>query len=358
MTRLKKYCEISFDKLSNYYSVASELQLHTGTTQLNLLTQAKGCASDFSTIFDQIKIIFPKTYAIFCQLPKPDIVAAENCANSIEDNLAILYKETNNLCTNGGDKFIIFLPSHCDIYDTSVYDTLTMIPCALVCDFGTNNGKDVSSSISDKAWTTKIHPIKSKDDFVVGSSMTNWYFCRGQENVGEQITYDFKNWKVNKSKQLLGVLTNVVKKNNTSHFYILNFINEPKYAPYIFEQLNTVFGDEVHTQNRCDFFSFATNRETTSGLEEWSEDSIVNHKILNILGAIPEEEYNYLEELLENTVEDIADYNSSFAGIVRSMSNKTDDLGTEITTILDAIKNREGIELLSEIKNITGTESN
>lgn len=282
MTRLKKYCEISFDKLSNYYSVASELQLHTGTTQLNLLTQAKGCASDFSTIFDQIKIIFPKTYAIFCQLPKPDIVAAENCANSIEDNLAILYKETNNLCTNGGDKFIIFLPSHCDIYDTSVYDTLTMIPCALVCDFGTNNGKDVSSSISDKAWTTKIHPIKSKDDFVVGSSMTNWYFCRGQENVGEQITYDFKNWKVNKSKQLLGVLTNVVKKNNTSHFYILNFINEPKYAPYIFEQLNTVFGDEVHTQNRCDFFSFATNRETTSGLEEWSEDSIVNHKILNI----------------------------------------------------------------------------
>lgn len=141
MTRLKKYCEISFDKLSNYYSVASELQLHTGTTQLNLLTQAKGCASDFSTIFDQIKIIFPKTYAIFCQLPKPDIVAAENCANSIEDNLAILYKETNNLCTNGGDKFIIFLPSHCDIYDTSVYDTLTMIPCAIVCDFGTNNGK-------------------------------------------------------------------------------------------------------------------------------------------------------------------------------------------------------------------------
>ena len=85
---------------------------------------------------------------------------------------------------------------------------------------------------------------------------------------------------------------------------------------------------------------------------------VTNDVILNILGAIPEEEYNYLEELLENTVEDIADYNSSFAGIVRSMSNKTDDLGTEITTILDAIKNREGIELLSEIKNITGTESN
>lgn len=85
---------------------------------------------------------------------------------------------------------------------------------------------------------------------------------------------------------------------------------------------------------------------------------VTNDIILNILGAIPEEEYNYLEELLEDTVEDIADYNSSFAGIVRSMSNKTDDLGTEITTILEAIKNREGIELLSEIKNITGTESN
>ena len=75
--RLKKYCETSFDKLSNYYSVASELQLHTGSTQLDLPTQAKGCAGDFSTIFDQIKSVFPKTYTIFCSLPKPDLAAAD-----------------------------------------------------------------------------------------------------------------------------------------------------------------------------------------------------------------------------------------------------------------------------------------
>lgn len=85
---------------------------------------------------------------------------------------------------------------------------------------------------------------------------------------------------------------------------------------------------------------------------------VTNDVVLNILGGIPEEEYDYLEELLENTVEDIADYNSSFAGIVRSMSNKTDDLGGQVNDILEALKNREGIELLSEIKNITGTESN
>lgn len=280
--RLKKYCETSFDKLSNYYSVASELQLHTGSTQLDLPTQAKGCAGDFSTIFDQIKSVFPKTYTIFCSLPKPDLAAADKCANSLEENLETLYKETNNFCTNGGDKFIILLPSSYEIQDKSVFDALTMIPCSLVCDLSTKNGKDISSAINNDIWTTKIHPVKTKDDFVVGSTMTNWYFCRGQENVGEPITFDFKNWKVNKSKQLLGVLTNIAKKNNSSHFFILNFINEPKYAPYIFEQLNTVFGDEIHTRNRCDIFSFTNNPEVISGLKEWANDSVVSHNFFNI----------------------------------------------------------------------------
>lgn len=67
--RLKKYCETSFDKLSNYYSVASELQLHTGSTQLDLPTQAKGCAGDFSTIFDQIKSVFQRPTQYFAVSP-------------------------------------------------------------------------------------------------------------------------------------------------------------------------------------------------------------------------------------------------------------------------------------------------
>ena len=78
------------------------------------------------------------------------------------------------------------------------------------------------------------------------------------------------------------MLTNIAKKNNSSHFFILNFINEPKYAPYIFEQLNTVFGDEIHTRNRCDIFSFTNNPEVISGLKEWANDSVVSHNFFNI----------------------------------------------------------------------------
>ena len=50
--------------------------------------------------------------------------------------------------------------------------------------------------------------------------------------------------------------------------------------PYIFEQLNTVFGDEIHTRNRCDIFSFTNNPEVISGLKEWANDSVVSHNFL------------------------------------------------------------------------------
>lgn len=282
MRRQRNYCEVGIDKLSNYYSVASELRLHTGSTNLDLITQATGCANDFSTIFDQIKGLFPQTYSLFSQFPKADIVSASRNAITIETDLNQLYNETNHFCAMGGDKFILLLPSEYSLQQKSLADSLVMMPCSLICDLGIHNEKDIASAINTDIWRNRVHPVKTKDDFIVASSMVNWYFCRGEENVGEQIAYDFKSWKVNKGKNLVDIFTNVAKKNNATHFFILNFIDEPKYAPYIFEKFTTVFGDESCAKNRCDIFSFTDNAEVKKGLEQWAEDSIVSHKIFNI----------------------------------------------------------------------------
>lgn len=76
----------------------------------------------------------------------------------------------------------------------------------------------------------------------------------------------------------------------------------------------------------------------------------------NVMAAIPEEERGYMETLINDTIEDITRYNTSLAGIVQSMSGQTTELDTQLRDILDKIKNREGLELLSEIRNVVGTD--
>lgn len=76
----------------------------------------------------------------------------------------------------------------------------------------------------------------------------------------------------------------------------------------------------------------------------------------HIMEAIPEEERVYMENLVNDTIEDIARYNNSFAGMMSAMSVEANDLGTSLEDILEKIKNREGMELLGEIKNAVGTD--
>mgnify|MGYP003534798805 CR=1 FL=1 len=66
------------------------------------------------------------------------------------------------------------------------------------------------------------------------------------------------------------------------------------------------------------------------------------------------DEYEFLQEALEDTKEDIVRYNHSFAGVLATASNSTDLMNDEITDILSKIQNAEGLELLSEIKNVVG----
>ena len=81
-----------------------------------------------------------------------------------------------------------------------------------------------------------------------------------------------------------------------------------------------------------------------------------NGYIDNIIDAIPEYEIGFLRKLVTKTLQDIANYNTSAAGIIQSMNNNATGLGTQIEDILDQIKNGEGLEQLSVIKDMVGKD--
>ena len=262
MKRIKKQIEEKSTALANYYNTASELGSHTGQSDLDLLKQAKNCATGLPAYMDVIKDYLNTETNLFDLLDEFNIKSVENKSSELESDLERLYEETNSFCSDGGDKFILLLPAECKSINKKLLESLFMIPCSLVLDMGKHNKNDISLFVDQSLWKSRVHPIKTNDDFVVGTSMINWYFCHGEEGYGEQTTSDYKGWKVNRSKQLQEILSNIVKKNNSSQFYILNFIEEPKYAPYIFDMLNNVFGNETNVSNRCNIFSFAKNEKT------------------------------------------------------------------------------------------------
>lgn len=75
-----------------------------------------------------------------------------------------------------------------------------------------------------------------------------------------------------------------------------------------------------------------------------------------VMGAIPAEEIDFLRDLAKDTAEDIVRYNNSFAGMLNVMSSDASNLDTELNNILTSIKNREGIEQLSVIKDMVGSD--
>lgn len=81
-----------------------------------------------------------------------------------------------------------------------------------------------------------------------------------------------------------------------------------------------------------------------------------NNVISMIISAIPQDEYEYMCSLVNDTVKDIADYNSSAAGIIRMMSADGAGLNSQIEEILGQIKNAEGLEQLSVIKDVVGKD--
>lgn len=75
-----------------------------------------------------------------------------------------------------------------------------------------------------------------------------------------------------------------------------------------------------------------------------------------VMGAIPVEEIDFLRDLAKDTAEDIVRYNNSFAGMLNVMSSDASSLDTELNNILTSIKNKEGLEQLSVIKDVVGSD--
>ena len=75
-----------------------------------------------------------------------------------------------------------------------------------------------------------------------------------------------------------------------------------------------------------------------------------------VMEAIPESERVYMEALINDTIEDISRYNSSLAGMLRAMQSDSDGLNESLQKILEQVRNKEGLEILDEIKNVVGTD--
>lgn len=77
-----------------------------------------------------------------------------------------------------------------------------------------------------------------------------------------------------------------------------------------------------------------------------------NHIIDMILSVIPEVELNFIQDLVKDTIADVARYNSSAAGIIQSMSSQANGLNDQLTKMLEEIKSGDGQQAITLLKDV------
>lgn len=92
--------------------------------------------------------------------------------------------------------------------------------------------------------------------------------------------------------------------------------------------------------------------------EAWKTYDILetNGFFENLRIAMDAKEFTDIQDMLDETLQDIARYNNSFAGMLNIMSGDAEGLNNQITTIMEQIKNKEGLEQLSAIKDMVGKD--
>lgn len=86
-------------------------------------------------------------------------------------------------------------------------------------------------------------------------------------------------------------------------------------------------------------------------------DMFEAHDVINqVMGAIPVAEIDFVRDLAKDTADDIVRYNNSFMGMIQNTNTDTLALSDEVTNIVNAIKNGEGLEQLAVIKDVVGTD--
>lgn len=74
-----------------------------------------------------------------------------------------------------------------------------------------------------------------------------------------------------------------------------------------------------------------------------------NGVIKDIISQIPEDEYNFIIDGINKTVDAVYTYNNSILGILESVSQDYSNLDFDIEKIQQAISNPENLELLKDI---------
>lgn len=91
--------------------------------------------------------------------------------------------------------------------------------------------------------------------------------------------------------------------------------------------------------------------EDMANIEKVYDALELNKVIQAIIDYVPYDEINFMRDLAEETVADVARYNSSAAGIIQSMADSSGSLDKQLSDIIQKVQSREGLEMLDMIKN-------
>ena len=81
-----------------------------------------------------------------------------------------------------------------------------------------------------------------------------------------------------------------------------------------------------------------------------------NDVINQVMGAIPASEIDFVKALAQDTAEDIVRYNNSFAGMITAMGDNAGEMDEQIKALVKDISEAKGLETLSVIKDVVGTD--
>ena len=146
----------------------------------------------------------------------------------------------------------------------------------------------------------------------------------------------------------LNVLTYLPMKDKTEMLqFIVNNVIDPKTGCASPIRMEIYFSIAMcHWYGRIDF-----SNEDMAKISDVYDALEVNKVIQTIIDYVPYDEINFMRDLAEETVADIARYNSSAAGIIQSMADSSGSLDEQLSDIIKKVQSREGLEMLDMIKN-------
>lgn len=82
-------------------------------------------------------------------------------------------------------------------------------------------------------------------------------------------------------------------------------------------------------------------------------DTLDSNGVFDIIfAAIPKNEFVFMSKTIEKYVDALSRYNNSAVAIINSIKNSSEGLNSELNEILDSVKDKKGMETLTELIDI------